>query len=85
VRCPVLPLSQPSLRLWIAPTGESDVLFGTAVIVAAPIAAKAAAGEILAANVLQEPAAGKGFLFSDRGDTALRAFLEKRKPTYLGR
>jgi class 3 adenylate cyclase len=56
------------------PIAEEEDLFGTAVIVAARIAAKAEGGEILAANVVRELAAGKGFLFADRGDTALRGF-----------
>jgi class 3 adenylate cyclase len=56
------------------PIAEEEDLFGTAVIVAARIAAKAEGGEILAANVVRELAAGKGFLFSDRGDVALRGF-----------
>jgi hypothetical protein len=30
--------------------------------------------EILTANVIRELAAGKGFLFADRGDVALRGF-----------
>ena len=34
----------------------------------------AGAGEILASNVVREPAAGKGFLFAERGETALRGF-----------
>jgi len=56
------------------PIAEEKDLFGTAVIIAARIAAKAEGGEILAANVVRELAAGKGFLFSDRGDVALRGF-----------
>jgi class 3 adenylate cyclase len=56
------------------PIAEDDDLFGTAVILAARIAAKAEGGEILAANVVRELAAGKGFLFSDRGDVVLRGF-----------
>jgi len=56
------------------PIAEEQDLFGTAVIVAARIAAKAEGGEILASNVVRELVAGKGFLFSDRGDVALRGF-----------
>ena len=56
------------------PIAEDEDLFGTAVILAARIAAKAEGGEILAANVVRELAAGKGFLFSDRGDVVLRGF-----------
>jgi class 3 adenylate cyclase len=56
------------------PIAEDEDLFGTAVILAARIAAQAQGGEILAANVVKELAAGKGFLFADRGDVALRGF-----------
>lgn len=56
------------------PIAEHDDLFGTAVIVAARITAKASGGEILASDVVRQLVAGKGFLFSDRGDTALRGF-----------
>jgi class 3 adenylate cyclase len=55
------------------PGGRGD-LFGTAVNMAARIAAKAEAGEILASNVVRELVAGKEFLFNDRGDTELRGF-----------
>jgi class 3 adenylate cyclase len=55
------------------PDGRGD-LFGTAVIRAARIAALAQGGEILAANVVRELAEGKGFLFGDRGEVALRGF-----------
>jgi class 3 adenylate cyclase len=54
------------------PIAEDDDLFGTAVIAAARIASLAAGGEILVANVVRELVAGKGFLFSDRGEQALR-------------
>jgi len=56
------------------PIAEDEDLFGTAVILAARIAAKAEGGEMLVANVVRELAAGKGFLFSDRGDVILRGF-----------
>jgi class 3 adenylate cyclase len=55
------------------PGGRGD-LFGTAVNMAARIAAKAEGGEILASNVVRELVAGKGFLFNDRGETELRGF-----------
>jgi class 3 adenylate cyclase len=55
------------------PGGRGD-LFGTAVNVAARIAAKADGGEILVADVVRQLVAGKEFLFSDRGDTELRGF-----------
>jgi class 3 adenylate cyclase len=55
------------------PDGRSD-LYGTAVNLAARIAAKAEGGEILASDVVRQLVAGKRFLFSDRGDVALRGF-----------
>jgi class 3 adenylate cyclase len=56
------------------PIAEDEDLFGTAVILAARIAAQAKGKEILVANVVKELAAGKGFLFADRGEVALRGF-----------
>jgi class 3 adenylate cyclase/pimeloyl-ACP methyl ester carboxylesterase len=56
------------------PIAEEKDLFGTAVNMAARIAAQAAGGEILVANVVRELAAGKGFLFSDQGEVTLRGF-----------
>jgi class 3 adenylate cyclase len=56
------------------PVAEEKDLFGTAVQLAARICAHAEPREIVAANVVRELAAGKGFLFSDRGDVALRGF-----------
>jgi len=56
------------------PIAEEADLFGTAVIMAARIAAQAKGGEILVANVVKELAVGKGFLFADRGEVALRGF-----------
>jgi class 3 adenylate cyclase/pimeloyl-ACP methyl ester carboxylesterase len=53
------------------PDGRGD-LFGTAVIRAARVAALAQGGEILVANVVRELAEGKGFMFGDRGEVALR-------------
>ena len=55
------------------PGGRGD-LFGTAVNMAARIAAKAEGGEILVADVVRQLVAGKEFLFNDRGDTELRGF-----------
>jgi class 3 adenylate cyclase/pimeloyl-ACP methyl ester carboxylesterase len=54
-------------------SGQSD-LFGSAVNLAARVAASAHAGEILVADVVRQLAAGKGFLFSDRGETVMRGF-----------
>ena len=56
------------------PVAEDEDLFGTAVQLAARVCARAEAGQVLASNVVRELAAGKGFLFSDRGDVELRGF-----------
>jgi class 3 adenylate cyclase len=56
------------------PVAEEGDLFGTAVQLAARIAAHADPGQLLVSNVVRELAAGKGFLFSDRGEVALRGF-----------
>jgi class 3 adenylate cyclase len=56
------------------PIVEDEDLFGTAVNLAARIAAQAQGGEILAANVVRELTVGKDFLYADRGDVALRGF-----------
>jgi class 3 adenylate cyclase len=56
------------------PIAEEEDLFGTGVILAARIAAKAEGGEILASDVVRQLAMGKGFLFSDHGDVELRGF-----------
>ena len=56
------------------PIAEESDLFGTAVQLAARICAQAEPGQILAPIVVRELAAGKRFLFADRGETALRGF-----------
>ena len=56
------------------PIAEDEDLFGTAVNLAARVAAKAEGGEILVADVVRQLVAGKEFLFNDRGDTELRGF-----------
>jgi class 3 adenylate cyclase len=56
------------------PIAEGEDLFGTAVIMAARIAAEAKGSEILASDVVRQLVAGKEFLFSDRGETTLRGF-----------
>ncbi|MCH8815240.1 MAG: adenylate/guanylate cyclase domain-containing protein [Chloroflexi bacterium] len=56
------------------PIAEEDDLFGTAVILAARIAAKAEGGEILVSDVVRQLVAGKQFMFNDRGETELRGF-----------
>ncbi len=59
------------------PIAEDDDLFGTAVILAARIAAQAEGGEILASEAVRQIVAGKKFPFSDRGETALRGFEDR--------
>ncbi len=61
------------------PIAEDDDLFGTSVDLAARICGRAQAGEILASDVVRQLAAGKGFLFSDRGETELRGFEDPVK------
>jgi class 3 adenylate cyclase/pimeloyl-ACP methyl ester carboxylesterase len=56
------------------PIAEEEDLFGMAVNMAARIAAKAEGGEILASDVVRQLVAGKGFLFAERAETALRGF-----------
>jgi adenylate cyclase len=56
------------------PVEEDGDLFGTAVQMAARICARAEPGQVLAANVVRELAAGKRFLFADHGDVVLRGF-----------
>ncbi len=56
------------------PVAEDEDLFGTAVQLAARIAAKAEPGQILVSDVVRQLAAGKGLLFSDQGEVALRGF-----------
>jgi class 3 adenylate cyclase len=58
------------------PIEEDGDLFGAAVIAAARIVPLAAGGEILVSNVVREIVAGKGHLFADRGQHALRGFDE---------
>jgi class 3 adenylate cyclase len=56
------------------PVAEDADLFGTAVQLAKRVCDAAEPGMILASNVVRELAAGKGFLFADHGDHALRGF-----------
>ena len=56
------------------PVAEEQDLYGTSVQLAARVCAEADAGEIMVSNVVRELSAGKGFLFNDRGDHALRGF-----------
>ena len=56
------------------PVRERGDLFGTAVQLARRICDQAEADQILVSNVVRELVAGKGFLFADQGETALRGF-----------
>jgi class 3 adenylate cyclase len=56
------------------PIEEDGDLFGETVILAARIAAMAQGGEILASLAVRELCAGKGFLFADIGEHAMRGF-----------
>ena len=56
------------------PIAEERDLFGTAVDLAARIRDRAEPGEILVSDVVRQLVAGKGFLFNDRGEHALKGF-----------
>ncbi len=56
------------------PVREQDDLFGHAVQMARRVCDQAAPSQILASNVVRELVAGKGFLFADQGESALRGF-----------
>jgi adenylate cyclase len=56
------------------PIEDAGDLFGSSVILASRIAAKANGGEIFASMAVRELCTGKGFLFADLGDHELRGF-----------
>jgi class 3 adenylate cyclase/pimeloyl-ACP methyl ester carboxylesterase len=56
------------------PIADEDDLFGSSVILAARAKDGASGGEIVVTDVVRQLVSGKGFLFSDRGDVALRGF-----------
>jgi len=56
------------------PVAEDADLFGTAVQLAARVCAQAQPAQILVPEGVRHLVAGKGFLFSDQGDIALRGF-----------
>jgi class 3 adenylate cyclase len=58
------------------PIEEDGDLFGTSVILASRVAAKAEGGEILASLAVRELCSGKGFLFADRGEFVAKGFEE---------
>lgn len=72
-------LADEALRVRIGlnagePVAEEQDLYGTSVQLAARVCAEADGGEILVSNVVRELAAGKGFLFNDRGERPLKGF-----------
>jgi len=58
------------------PVEEDGDLFGSMVILAARIAAKADGGEVLASDVVRGLCSGKGFAFADRGEFVAKGFEE---------
>jgi class 3 adenylate cyclase len=71
------PDEQVAVRIGInagEPVMEGDDLFGTAVQLASRVCNSAEPGEIMTSDVVRQLVAGKGFLFSDRGDANLRGF-----------
>jgi len=58
------------------PIEEEGDLFGATVILASRIAARAEGGEILVADTVRGLCAGKGFLFTARGEFAAKGFEE---------
>ncbi len=58
------------------PIAEDDDLFGSSVIAAARIAARATGGQVLVADVVRQLVAGKGFLFHDTGEHDLKGLEE---------
>jgi class 3 adenylate cyclase/pimeloyl-ACP methyl ester carboxylesterase len=56
------------------PIEEDGDLFGSTVIMASRIAAKANAGEILIPEPLRHLLSGKSYVYSDRGETMLKGF-----------
>jgi class 3 adenylate cyclase len=58
------------------PIAEGDDLFGASIITTARIAAAARGDQILASDVVRQLLAGKGFVFTERGEHALKGFDE---------
>ncbi len=61
------------------PVAEDDDLFGSAVQLAARIAAQAEAGQVLVSDVVKGLATGKSFRFADSGEVALKGFDEPQR------
>jgi class 3 adenylate cyclase len=76
---PANPVEPLSIRVGLnagEPIKEEGDLFGSTVILASRIAAKAEGGEILASDVVRGLCSGKGLLFSDRGEFVAKGFEE---------
>ena len=58
------------------PIAEGDDLFGTAVILAARVAAEATGGQVLVADVVRQLVAGKDFIFAEHGEAVLAGFSQ---------
>jgi class 3 adenylate cyclase len=56
------------------PVTDGDDLFGTAVQLARRICDSSGGAEIFVSDVVRQLAAGKRFLFADRGTAALKGF-----------
>jgi adenylate cyclase len=56
------------------PIEEDGDLFGSTVILASRIAAKASAGEILIPELLRHLLTGKSYVYAERGETMLKGF-----------
>ena len=56
------------------PIAEDDDLFGATVTIASRIMSCGSGGDILVSDVVRGLVAGKGFMFSDRGDVVLKGF-----------
>jgi len=72
---------RPSLQVRVGlnagePIEEEGDLFGSTVILASRIAAQAGAGEILIPEPLRHLLSGKSYVYSDRGEAALKGFDE---------
>jgi len=59
------------------PVAEDEDLFGAAVQVAARVAGRAQPGQILVSDVVRQLAAGKEFVFTDRGRVTLKGFGDR--------
>jgi class 3 adenylate cyclase len=75
------PVGAETLRVRVGvnagePIAEDNDLFGTAVILAARIAAAAAGGQVLVADVVRQLVAGKGLIFAERGAPLVAGFTE---------